>query len=544
MIKLTDHFEQNLKSESGRARSRRVVRWILFLLTLTVLALLIERLHGQWALKRWKNQMAARGEKLDVNDLWPPPNPGSSTFSNQLIKATEFRDGRLREFAGSISVMLPNERGEFRRGSQESLPQMAYRKNSTNTWQELDEAIKHNETALASLRELMKNPPSTMSQDMVKVWENSSQPNFVPFRISAQSLQAAALNDLHKGDLNHALENLVALQAFARLYDADPGLVNYMIRMAVIGLAVDVSWDALQADGWTQSQLATFQQACAEPDKLLSQMPRALEAERVERILQLRWFRSHSYKAWLDRNNEVYESLGCNLPACDTAPTVLWSRQCVFHPLWSFAWADQEELNYLSNIQLEVSALRDAVHKRAWSSLNEQLISNHKRYFAPAPKWRFYIRVPLLDNFAEITSGPRSSVDQPTDQYPYTDFTKAWYTTMRTMTQHEMLLTAIALKRFGLQHGKKPSSLDALVPEFLSAPCTDFMDGHPLRYRLNSDGTYALYSVGDNLIDDGGIGISGSVGTDALKTPWNGRDWVWPAIAVADKAAQVVKAER
>jgi hypothetical protein len=30
------------------------------------------------------------------------------------------------------------------------------------------------------------------------------------------------------------------------------------------------------------------------------------------------------------------------------------------------------------------------------------------------------------------------------------------------------------------------------------------IDGKPLRYRLNSDGTYALYSIGWNQTDDGG----------------------------------------
>jgi hypothetical protein len=539
MIKLTDHFEQNLKRESGRARHRRVFRGILLLLVLAVIALVTERLRGQWNLKRWKDQMAAKGERLDITGLWPAPNAGSSIFSNQLVKATEIRNGNLRQFAGSISIMLANDRGRFRRGSQEVQPQMLYRQNSTNTWEELDAAIKQNQAPLASLRELMKNPPPTMSQDMVKVWEYSSRPNFVSVRIGAQSLQAAALSDLHKGDLSHALENLVALQAFARLYEDDPGLVNYMIRMAIIGLGVEVSWDALQANGWTQSQLATFQQACADPDKLISQMPTTLEAVRVERIYELRWFRSHSYKAWLDRNQEVYESFGSKPPANDTAPTVRWWRQCVFHPIWSFAWADQEELNYLSDTQLEVSALREAVQKRAWSSLNEQLIAYHKGYRAPAAKWRFYARLPLLDDFVDTVS----RANQPRGPYPYADFTKAWYTTMKTLTQQEMLNTAIALKRFELQHGKKPSSLDSLIPEFLAGLPIDFMDGHPLRYRLNSDRTYALYSVGDNLIDDGGIGISASVDATGKNTPWSGPDWVWPTADVVNKGRQIVKTE-
>jgi hypothetical protein len=35
-------------------------------------------------------------------------------------------------------------------------------------------------------------------------------------------------------------------------------------------------------------------------------------------------------------------------------------RQYVFHPLWSFTWADQEELLYLQTIQGQIAVLREA----------------------------------------------------------------------------------------------------------------------------------------------------------------------------------------
>ena len=52
------------------------------------------------------------------------------------------------------------------------------------------------------------------------------------------------------------------------------------------------------------------------------------------------------------------------------------------------------------------------------------------------------------------------------------------------------------------------------------------MDGKPLRYALNSDGTYVLYSVGDDGKDDGG---DASPAAASKSTYWlQGRDWVWP----------------
>jgi|ERR1051326_641988 hypothetical protein len=132
MIRLTDDFEKALTNQSAAVRRRRIARGFLLILVLAAVALVTERFRGQSALKRWKTQMTAKGEKFDVTGLWPSPNASNSTFSNQLANAAEIDRGKLAEFAGSLSPLLANERGEFRRGSQEDKPQLAYQKNSTN----------------------------------------------------------------------------------------------------------------------------------------------------------------------------------------------------------------------------------------------------------------------------------------------------------------------------------------------------------------------------------------------------------------------------
>jgi hypothetical protein len=73
------------------------------------------------------------------------------------------------------------------------------------------------------------------------------------------------------------------------------------------------------------------------------------------------------------------------------------------------------------------------------------------------------------------------------------------------------------------------------VPEFLSSVPLDPVDGEPLRYRRNGDGTFLLYSVGENGVDDGGDpslekGITGS--NFNWQIP-HALDWVWPQPATA-----------
>ena len=68
------------------------------------------------------------------------------------------------------------------------------------------------------------------------------------------------------------------------------------------------------------------------------------------------------------------------------------------------------------------------------------------------------------------------------------------------------------------------------MPEFLAAVPLDPVDGQPLRYRRDADGTFTLYSVGENGVDDGGNpGVAEGVATKSLQ--WQNSkalDWVWP----------------
>jgi len=52
------------------------------------------------------------------------------------------------------------------------------------------------------------------------------------------------------------------------------------------------------------------------------------------------------------------------------------------------------------------------------------------------------------------------------------------------------------------------------------------MNGEPYHYRLNADGTFQLYSVGWNGVDDGGKVVYNSYNSSAID--YTKGDWVWP----------------
>ena len=83
------------------------------------------------------------------------------------------------------------------------------------------------------------------------------------------------------------------------------------------------------------------------------------------------------------------------------------------------------------------------------------------------------------------------------------NYVRAGERAVHTETERQMTLAAIALKRYRLRHGTLPPRLEALVPELLPSVPYDYMSAKPLGYRLKADGTYVLYSVGEDGKDDG-----------------------------------------
>jgi hypothetical protein len=101
---------------------------------------------------------------------------------------------------------------------------------------------------------------------------------------------------------------------------------------------------------------------------------------------------------------------------------------------------------------------------------------------------------------------------------------------MKAEAAKQLTVAAIALKRFQLKHGNFPEKISELTPEFLASVPLDPVDGQPLRYRRNADGTYLLYSVGANGVDDGGNPALENNVTGSNHNWQNDHalDWVWP----------------
>lgn len=77
-------------------------------------------------------------------------------------------------------------------------------------------------------------------------------------------------------------------------------------------------------------------------------------------------------------------------------------------------------------------------------------------------------------------------------------------TVLRGQANFHLTLTACAVERHRLTTGGHPFALAELVPRFLDRVPTDPVTREPLRYVRATDGSFKLYSVGEDGQDDGG----------------------------------------
>jgi len=95
--------------------------------------------------------------------------------------------------------------------------------------------------------------------------------------------------------------------------------------------------------------------------------------------------------------------------------------------------------------------------------------------------------------------------------------------TIIRLTQNQVMLheaaVACALERYWLTHGTYPASLSELPGPIPN----DVITGKPFIYERRSDGSFLLYSVGWNEIDDHGE-VKGNIDRKQ-------GDWVWPTAA-------------
>jgi len=310
------------------------------------------------------------------------------------------------------------------------------------------------------------------------------------------------------------------LTALVQLYVHEPVMISQLVRIAIASIAVSATWEALEYPQWEDQHLEKLQTLWQQVD-FLDDLAPSLAMERAlcipiygenrgssaafEQILT----GSTSKAAFSDLADKFVEDP-------KVAMRSLFERY-PGHWIWKWWWSYDDELWYWRQMQDLIEAARAMARSGVYASISPALTNLKANLVESTPRFMVgNLLLPGNDRLVEKIA--------------------------RAETQRRMVIAAIALKRFHLRHGRYPEKLSALVPEFLPAVPADFMDGQPLRYRLNADGTYTLYSIGDDGKDDGGDPRP----KETIRSHWwmYGRDWVWPRPATPQEVKAAEDAEQ
>lgn len=518
----------NTPRPAGKPTTPRRRWWLGVLGGLAVLAgmLVIEHFRGEANLRAWREAMRAKGEPLTVAELLPPLPPGRTPLPQsaivKLLRLEDLQPLADASYGPGFLYLAPGQvRSVWAEPDAEPTPW------GTNTWKHLEAVLAQVSEPLGALREHLARRTWTVAMENPS---KSELPTSMTFSLISASiaLRGAVQVELHRQRLDAALEHLLALLALPEDGLAGRQSVGHVGFLAMHQIAIPATWQALQATGWTDAPLAALQTAW-ERKWFLEETALGLAAERAS-----------TGAATFDKLREDLGTALRNAPhlilhrsmavasvgAPSTPDQGRWQRlgsravELAVFPAgiaWRVAWLDQDELHYCRSMQEAIERVRLIAAERSVAAAKAWA----KRGARPVAPFRSAAR--SLGESGAALDRVRYCASQAL--LPKLESLVAAACELETL--RSMVVAAVALKRHELRHGGLPADLAALVPEFLAAVPVDYQDGKPIRYHARADGTYLLYSVGDDGQDDGGVAAAAVRSGEPPKLT-GGRDWVWP----------------
>lgn len=481
--------------------------WKILIAATVVAALLMALLaiphyRAKAAVRTYRERLTAEGEKLTIAELTPSLSAEEVSTGRELLAGSSM----LSTLTNPPPMMRWISPGHALVGWRET---NSITDDSSNNWPDVKAVVEKRPEAAAKTREAVKLPFG-VALDHQQGY-SLLLPHLAQIKRTSIRLAGEAMLDLHEGNTSNAWDNLEAAIELTGNYRVEPIMISHMVRMTMMHLALGTTWEALQYPGWSEEQLAQLQRNWESFDMLAGvdiclSMERAVDPMEIARM-------GNTYSNFINSisvsADERYENFGKML----AAPMESMKAQ-VRYQVWKWQGCYQEEVFMAQRTQAALEALRHARTNEAFFpefyNFNQAVTNLEKAH----PRWERRFPFAVGEEFT-LPNFLLKAADAE--------------------TARRMTVAAIALERYRRRHGKYPEQLPELTPEFLAKAPIDFMDGKPLRYRRKDDGTFLLYSVGEDGKDDGGDGSVPPKDTSPTKMWYRMRNAVWPSPAAPDE---------
>jgi hypothetical protein len=253
----------------------------------------------------------------------------------------------------------------------------------------------------------------------------------------------------YQGDIDGAIESLGALVATSEALNHELIMVEYLVSLAIGGVAEHEAKFLLNERALSDEQLSCMQRLISGLDPK-GGLTIALYGERA-----MGYYSFNHLGTLVDDKQSSLHKFDGQLPLPVDCQTFLqWSRELIEYSREDFPLA----LDQARGLERRIKVLLGRPIERLW-----------------------HVTTLLI--------------------FPAT--TTVFEASAKAIARKETTVVAIAAERFRLKHGEYPKNLDDLVPEFLAALPKDPFTGDSLSMaRQGND--LMIYSVGPNRMDDGG----------------------------------------
>jgi hypothetical protein len=503
-----------------------------FLISIVVvlgLAILIPYIHHhrlRAAVEACIAELKAKGEPMDLAQVIPSPIPPEQNSAPLITNALNQIKGyytTMKSDPPGLSMIAP---GKAMIGwRQPAIYNRSF--NVTNSWEQLGTELVKEQDNLTKLRRLVDHPVLDFDLDYQASFDQSESGKgfrfyrLPQFKSAAQWLIGSAIFNLHQGKTTDACEDVRAILALVK-GEADERIeISQLVRIAIAGMSVPAVWEILQDPNVSDEDLAQLQQDW-QLLELISPMKRAFLVERVKTVQLINqlqhspknletWIgvpgKSHQFQKVVDgtSTNWVLVDERSFLKKVSDGISMRWGKI-----QWRWFWSYKDEVRGLQLWQIMLAATQMAENNESFQTVQSFVSTN-------------FIRL----GFDLVKDDPYAFFSRNANQLA------SLRRTVNTETIRNIVVAAIALKRYENRYHRLPMTLKELTPNLLETVPADCMDGQSLRYRPNADGTFLLYSVGEDGKDNGG---DVTLPTTSTSLYWQrGRDWVWPQAASAEE---------
>lgn len=472
--------------------------------------------RGPRAWEKYKKQQEARGERFDAQAFVPPVVPPSENFALTPLLAPlfDFIPGTQKwrntnamgyangfapayDRAAKASKTVKNERSNSWITTKIDLPlwRAAFLE-STNRINQAQVSVSREEAArvvLANLAEcddvfaeLREDSQRKYSRFNLRYDDEDPAaillPHLAVLKHICMVLQLRTTAELALGKTNEAFGDINLMLRIADAPRDEAIIISQLVRIVMLYLALEPISEGFGE--WSESQLKMLQERLQQFE-FCADMKRALDGERA--------FFGGGMIEFLRREPDKYDAFTGN----GAFPGAIWAAV-------PNGWFDLEKMNYNRFFDEFLMPSIDVANRRISPSACQQAEKNmaavmHKSQAPLFLQHRAFCSILFPNSLAASRK------------------------TAFAQTAVDTAVIACSIERYKLAHGKLPETLDALVPQFMDKLPHDIIDGRPLKYLRTADGHYAIYSVGWNEKDDGGMAGFKKGEHDV---PEEG-DWVW-----------------